>query len=368
MKKFLIINVIPSGVGGIQTYGKALEENLKKSGILVERIEIYKVSITNNFLKEIIKKVAKIFVNLKRLLKIIRENKDKKIILHAHVAKYISFWENSLYAIFINFLKVPFIFHIHSSLLHIEYQRSNFLGKAFRNYIFNKCKKIIALSNYWKEKILEIKTIPKYKIAVIPNFIDADKFNIYSPEESKKNLRLPTDKKIVFGIGRLVDRKGFQYLIEAIPDMVKERNDVLFIIGGKGPMREKLERKIQSMKINEYVRLVGFIPDDVLPLWMNACDIYVLPSLRETFPIVMLEALASGKPVVGTKIGAIPEIIKNDYGLLVEPANPKDLAEKILIDLNKEWDREKIRRYAEQFTWDEIGKKIIKIYNKIMEE
>lgn len=365
MENILVINVIPSGVGGIQTYGKTLEEKLKEAGISIKRIETYKVDGKNNFFIESAKKSIRIFTNLIKLFKIVQQNRDKKIILHAHIAKYISFWENSLYAIFVNFLGVPYIFHIHSSLLHLEYLNSNWLGKAFRRYILGKCSRIIALSNYWKGKLLEIEGIPEDKFIVIYNFVDTEKFTHYKQQDCKKMLKLPENKKIIFSIGRLVERKGYQYLIEAIPDIIKNRKDVLFFIGGKGPIKEKLEEKIQNMGIDEYVKLIGFIPDEILPLWMNACDVYVLPSLRETFPIVMLEALASGKPVVGTKIGAIPEIIGEEYGLLVEPANPKDLAEKILIALEREWNEKKIKKYAEQFTWERIKEGLIEVYKEI---
>lgn len=76
---------------------------------------------------------------------------------------------------------------------------------------------------------------------------------------------------------------------------------------------------------------------------MNACDVFILPSLSEGNPTVMFECLGCGKPFVGTKVGGIPEIINSeDYSLLCEPANPKELAEKILIALDKGWDNEKI--------------------------
>ena len=85
-------------------------------------------------------------------------------------------------------------------------------------------------------------------------------------------------------------------------------------------------------------------------------------------PTVMFESLGFGKPFVGTKVGKILEIITSeDYGLLCEPANPKELAEKILAALDKEWAREKILEYAEQFTWENIANEIIVIYKSIIQ-
>ncbi|MBE9593771.1 MAG: glycosyltransferase, partial [Proteobacteria bacterium] len=96
------------------------------------------------------------------------------------------------------------------------------------------------------------------------------------------------------------------------------------------------------------------------------CDVFVLPSLRESFGVVQIEAMACGKPIVATRNGGSEEIITSeDYGLLCGPANPEELAEKILIALDKEWDGEKIRGYAERFRWENIVKEIVKVYKAV---
>jgi glycosyltransferase involved in cell wall biosynthesis len=116
----------------------------------------------------------------------------------------------------------------------------------------------------------------------------------------------------------------------------------------------------------DYVKLAGGRPHNEIPIWMNACDVFVLPSLRESFGVVQIEAMACGKPVVATYNGGSEEIITSeDYGLLCESANPKALAEKILIAFDKEWDGETIRRYAEQFRWETIIEEIVAIYKSI---
>ena len=99
----------------------------------------------------------------------------------------------------------------------------------------------------------------------------------------------------------------------------------------------------------------------------DATNLFVLPSLSLSIGVVQIEAMACGVPVVATRNGGSEEIIiSEDYGLLCEPANPEDLAEKILIALEKEWDREKIRKYAEQFTWDNIAKKVVEVYEEVL--
>jgi glycosyltransferase involved in cell wall biosynthesis len=100
---------------------------------------------------------------------------------------------------------------------------------------------------------------------------------------------------------------------------------------------------------------------------MNACDIFVLPSLNESFGVVNIEALACGKPVVASNVGGIPEILIDDaYGLLCEPGNPADLSKKIIQALNTDWDSQAIREYARHFAWDTVTKEILAVYGKYL--
>ncbi|WP_148882922.1 glycosyltransferase [Thermococcus aciditolerans] len=203
----------------------------------------------------------------------------------------------------------------------------------------------------------------------IPNGFNPSKLPPLTQEVSRLRLGLPLNKKIIFSLGNLVERKGFHYLIEAMSKILKTRNDVLCFIGGDGPWKGKLQNQINSLSLQNHVKLLGFVPDEKLALWMNATDVFVLPSLNEGNPTVMFEALGVGLPFVGTAIGGVPEIIvSEDYGLLCPPADPECLAEKILIAIDKEWDREKIRKYSEQFTWDNIAKKILEeVYLPVLE-
>jgi teichuronic acid biosynthesis glycosyltransferase TuaC len=227
--------------------------------------------------------------------------------------------------------------------------------------------RIITVShgNFKFIKKLGIKT----KTEVIPNGFDSKLFYPIDSRNCREVLGLPVNKKIILNVGHLEKVKGHEYLIEAMKKIVKKGGNVLCIIVGDGSLRGKLEKQIKKLKLGDYVKLVGAKPHDEIPYWMNACDVFVLPSLSEGNPIVMFEVLACGKPFVGTKVGGIPEIITSeDYGLLCEPANPEDLAENILVALEKEWDSEKIRKYAERFSWENIAKKIVEIYEEVINE
>jgi len=182
-------------------------------------------------------------------------------------------------------------------------------------------------------------------------------------EACKKRLQLPENKKIIFSLGQLIERKGFHYLIDAMRIITSQRDDIACYIGGSGELRKKLEKKIQEYNLESCVHLCGFICDDNIPLWMNACDVFVLPSLSESFGIVQIEAMACGTPVVATINGGSEEIvISNEFGFLCNTEDSKCLAEYIINTLEKEWDHERIVQYAQIFSWENCAKDLLAIY------
>lgn len=202
------------------------------------------------------------------------------------------------------------------------------------------------------------------KVYHIPNGYDQKKFFALDKQLCRDKLGLPRDNKIIVNVGNLYgDVKGHFYLIEAMEKVVSKRDDVLCYIVGDGILREKLEKQISSSNLQNYVKIVGSKPHHEIPLWMNACDIFVLPSLNEGNPTVLVECLGCGKPFVGTSVGGVPEIItSDDFGFLVEPGDSLDLAEKIESSLDINWDENKIINYAECYRWENIAEHISDIY------
>nr|WP_319375697.1 glycosyltransferase [uncultured Methanoregula sp.] len=205
------------------------------------------------------------------------------------------------------------------------------------------------------------------KIYSIPNGFSPD-FHPIDTVSARKQLGLPLDKKIIFTLGNLIKRKGFNYLIDAMEIVYKQRSDVLCFIGGAGPEKKKLSQQINQRSIQGCVKLLGPVPNEMLPDWMNTCDIFVLPSLSEGNPTVMFECLGCGKPFIGTNVGGVSEIIiSDDYGMLIESTDPNGLATKILSAINKEWNQEKILDYGNKFTWEKIVEEIVQIYLKSLD-
>lgn len=232
-------------------------------------------------------------------------------------------------------------------------------------YVLNAADYIITVSNSNLNclNILNVKT----PVKVIPNGFNGTLFYPRSSQECRRILNLPFDKKILVTVGSLSKVKGHQYLIDGIREVVRHRKDVICVIVGNGQLKNKLKKQIKKAELDNYVKLVGGRLHVEIPIWINACDLFVLSSLNEGNPTVMFECLGCGKPFIGTRVGGIPEIITSeDYGLLCEPENSKELSESILIALDKKWDYERIREYANQFTWEIITRDILKIYDALL--
>lgn len=182
---------------------------------------------------------------------------------------------------------------------------------------------------------------------------------------AREQLNLPQDKKILFALGNLIPRKGFNYLIDAMEQICKQREDTFCYIGGAGPEKENLQRQVEHLHLCDKVTILGSVPNDLVSLWMNAADLFVLPSIDESFGVVQIEALACGKPVVAARNRGSEEVIVNEqFGMLAEPADAGDLALKILYSLEQKWSGGRILVYAKRFTWEKIADEVMEVYSR----
>jgi glycosyltransferase involved in cell wall biosynthesis len=298
-----------------------------------------------------------IYLEKKAILKLIQKERIKFDLIHAHFT-----WPSGAVAVGLKKeFEVPVVITEHTHItLYKELKRKN------KQYIrtWGLCDAIIRVNKKDIPLFVEAGVSPN-KVFHIVNGYDPHKFKPVSMDEARERLGLEKDREIILHISRLHEEKGQKYLIEAIKKNLEYRKDVLCFIGGSGPLKDELQKQINDSNLQDHVKLIGFVPDELLSIWMNACDLFVLPSLRESFGIVQIEAMACGKPVVATYNGGSEEIItSDDYGFLVEPANSDELADNILIALSTDWDDGKIREYAEQFRWENIVKEITQVYRK----
>lgn len=186
----------------------------------------------------------------------------------------------------------------------------------------------------------------------------------------RKTLSLPTDKKILFAFGDLLERKGFQYLVDAMKILSSQRKDILCVISGKGRYKRDLTDQAERLNLKDSVIILDhYIPTEKMPVWINSADLFVFPSLRESFGIVQVEALACGKPVIAARNAGSTEVITSvDIGILCEAGNAASLADAIARGLERSWDPVKILEYAQQYRWETIAEDLIRIYATVLDE
>lgn len=204
------------------------------------------------------------------------------------------------------------------------------------------------------------------RVFFVPNGFPRQ-YKLLDQQECRSRLQVPQEKKVIFCLGDLVARKGFSYLIDALCIVHEKHPDVICYIGGEGPEKKNLLVKIHEKNMSHSIKLLGFVPDPQIPLWMNSADLFVHPSLQESFGIVQVEALACGTPLIAARnAGSTEIIVSEDIGLLCEPADPASLANAIIRGLDKQWDIQKILEYSKQYSWERVITLLLLLYAHIL--
>ncbi|MDY6854432.1 MAG: glycosyltransferase family 4 protein [Thermodesulfobacteriota bacterium] len=199
----------------------------------------------------------------------------------------------------------------------------------------------------------------KDRLVVITNPVDLSTFH---PANEVK------DNYTCLYVGALRPTKGVEYLIHAIPHVLKQLPETRFLLVGDGPQKEEIERFIAEYEIDEAVHLEGYIPHDKLPLYYQRAHIFIMPSLNEPQGIVTLEAMACGLPVIASNVGGIPEMVQDGHnGLLVPPKNSEALGKAIVrligdASLCKRLSQNALLT-AKAFSWDENIGSFIRLFS-----
>ncbi len=193
------------------------------------------------------------------------------------------------------------------------------------------CDKVISVSKRTADFLVEERKIYPDKIKIIPYGVDLKKYSNGNSHMVRRKLKINEKDKIIGMVGRLVTQKGHVYLIDAATSIVKRYPNLKFLIVGDGNLRSVLEKKVKDNQLSNNFIFLGARND--VPDLLKAIDIFTLPSLFEGLPNVVLEAMASKKPVVATSVDGTKEaVINGKTGILVPPRDPDSLS-KALCDL-----------------------------------
>lgn len=217
----------------------------------------------------------------------------------------------------------------------------------------NQASRVTVVSEELKTHLLGV-GIDHERVTVIRNGVNKQLFFPRDPTESGTILGLPQKGPCVLFVGRLAEEeeKGLRYLIEAFQELVQIRKPITLYIIGDGPMLKAYQELVHKQDLQGHIQFVGAKAHQDIPLWIGACDVFCLPSLREGCPNVILEALSCGRPVVASRVGDIPNLIGKTNGILVEPGDSHQLSEALDMALAREWDEGEICGSVGNLTWD----------------
>ena len=237
--------------------------------------------------------------------------------------------------------------------------------KPLIRLIWKKSGAVISNSQGLKE--LALKTDKSQKIDIIFNGVDINEFH---PDES---LRSKDKFIITIGATRITARKGINYLIEALSILVPRYPDIFLHILGDGNEKDNLIALAQKINLGDHIQFLGRIPREKTMPYYQEASLFVLPSLNEGMSNAMLEALASGLPILATETGGTEELVKNgENGYIVKMKDAEDLAQKIEIILKDEELRDRMglasRQKAQEMSWENVAQKYYDLYRQVADE
>jgi len=233
----------------------------------------------------------------------------------------------------------------------------NMILKPVNRFIWRKAKKVVALSNGLR--LTALRTSPKQSIDVIPNGVETD---IFKPLSKKKKR----DKKFgLITVSRLINRKGIDHILKALAELRDEKISLLIV--GTGSYESYLKKMCHELELDNIVTFYGYCPRERLPELYNKADVFILPSLAESFGIVFAEAMACGLPVIGGKTGGVPDLIKDENGILVEPGNIREIKDAIVTmeqDQQKRINMGKANRQKvlDHYSWKSVSNQYVGLY------
>jgi len=208
--------------------------------------------------------------------------------------------------------------------------------------------------------------LDKGKVELLGNGTDPQRFeSAETASRTEVGISADSTAKVIMFVGRLTKSKGLDMLLEAFEALAK-RSDTVLVLVGDGPERSALAKRARAKGIDHRVFFTGKRTD--VERLLGLADIFVLPSLYEGFPVALLEAMAAKKAIVATRVGSVPEILKDGVnGVLVHPGDAQALSNAMIFLLDDEEARLKMseeahRTVREQYTWSSVGEKVYNAY------
>lgn len=302
------------------------------------------------------------------LLRLTRETKFD--IMHAH-------WvipNGPVATLIAKVRRLPLIVSMHGSDVFVAEQSGLIAGVA--RWVYRAASAITAPSDDLRLRAIRLGASSN-RCHLVPYGVDPSKFTRIEGAGPllRKELGISQDTPVIFAVGRMVYKKGFEYLIRAVPAILREHPDAKVVLAGGGDLQGKLVSLVNQLGVGDSVIMPGWISRDKLPLYFSGCDLFVLPSVVDQqgnvdgLPNTLLEAMASARPVVATNVAGIPLAVKDgENGLVVPEKQPGELSAAINLllrapDLRQQYGEASRRRVEDDLNWDTTARTFEKLYN-----
>ncbi|MBO8175039.1 MAG: glycosyltransferase family 4 protein [Thermococcus sp.] len=235
---------------------------------------------------------------------------------------------------------------------------------------------VIAISKILKSNVIKYFGIKAEKVFYIPNGVDTQRFKPGNYPEVRKLFRIPEGYHVVLNVARIAPYKNQLAIVKAIPWILEETAEVMFVFVGpydkNSDYKQKIDYFIRKNNLESHVIFTGKISSELLPKVYASADVFVFPSISEGMPMALLEALSSGNAIVASDIPQNREIsITGREAIYVNPQNIQEIAESIIILIDDKKLQEKMRKRGrktavEHFDWDIISKKVMRVYEEVV--
>ena len=271
----------------------------------------------------------------------------------------------------------PLVISLHGS--DVFMLEKNALARQIARVAFGRARCVTGCSSDLLERAQKHGLTPS-RSRLIPYGVDTARFQ---PDRAvglaqKNKLGIPVDAPVVLALGRLVYKKGFEYLVRAMPKLLEESPDLRVVIAGGGALEEELRHLSRDLGVESRLLLPGSIPWEETVRYLNLADVFVVPSVHDRegnvdgLPNTALEAMACGRPLVASRVAGIPEVVRDgENGLLVEEKDPGQLAEAIARllgspDLAQRFGEANRAKIEQELTWRSVAERFVEVYEQAL--
>jgi glycosyltransferase involved in cell wall biosynthesis len=262
----------------------------------------------------------------------------------------------------------PVIVTAHRKDIEVAQSGSRVAG-ALARFTLRRADRVVAVSSALRAKLVDEMGSDPALVSIVPMGVDTTAFAPSDMTAARSGLQIAPDARLVLFVGGLIPVKGVADLIEAMPSIEPDDPATLLVLAGHGPLEAELRTRAADLGWSERVRFLGAVAHDDLPRWMNAADVLVLPSYSEGLPVCLMEAAATGLPMVATDVGGSAEVLALDpRNVLVSPGDVEGLAAAITTVLAApRSERTSMLGSAPLFTLDGCIDRMEQLYEEVVD-